>query len=180
MAREADGVVPQNGDDEADEENPDESNSSTGKSAPKKGPVRIEIAESVKESDVRKAYPSIYAQALREATAAVAANTKETVESLRKKLAEANARIEMRESLDTAKSKLIESALPASAATRLLPQLLGKSEAEMSQLIEAEVSYLSEIGVTPAKKVAGNGNKVTVRESQSNDITSAILAGMGG
>jgi hypothetical protein len=132
-----------------------------------------------RESDVRAKYPSIFAAALREAKASVAADTKATIETLKTKVAELSAANAMRESIDFVQSKLKESSLPEAAAVRLMPMLVGKSAEEITNMIEAEANFLAEIGVTKTgKKVAGNVERtVSVRESEDTSNTSVFTAG---
>jgi ribosomal protein L7/L12 len=134
----------------------------------------------ISESDVSKVHPSLYSAALKEARTLVEADTKSTIDDLRKKLAEATAKLSLRESFATAQSKLKASDLPDSAAARLLESIVGRTPDEMDRLIETESKYLSDIGFTKqGKKVEGNRERVTVRESEVNVNASAIFAGLG-
>jgi hypothetical protein len=157
------------GDNDAD----DEANSgNAGTQAAKKA------TESMHESDPKTAHPGLFAAALKEAQSAV----KGDVAALRAQVAEMTARSTMRESIDTAKRKLTASSLPAAAATMLIESLVGKSEAEMDRLIEAQAAYLDMLGITKTnKQTAGAGEKtLALRESESKTNESFIFAGMGG
>ncbi len=133
----------------------------------------------ISESDVSKIHPTLFASALTEARRIVEADSKATTDDLRKKLAEANAKLSLRESVDLAKGKLKASALPDSAAIRLLESIVGRTSEEMDRLIENESKYLAEIGVTAKKTIGGNPERVSVRESDIKANTSAIFAGLG-
>jgi hypothetical protein len=131
-----------------------------------------EVSESKsKESKTRES--AAFAAALKEARAEAASE----VAALKKKLKDAQTAQAMRESLEMAKTKLKESSLPAAAATKLLPTLVGKSDAEMDSLIETESNYVSEIG---GRRIEGNPDRtVRVRESDYRANEAAIFAGMG-
>jgi hypothetical protein len=151
-----------------------------GEQAPAQDPEDDEDDESeqtseskTKESDSRSRNSSAFAAALTEARAEAAAE----VARLKKELKDERTKNAMRESIETAKNKLKESNLPAAAATKLLPSLVGKSAEEMDSLIETETNYVAEIG---AKKIVGNpGRGVTIRESDARANESIIFAGMG-
>jgi hypothetical protein len=133
----------------------------------------------ISESDVSKSHPTLFASALTEARRIVEADSKSTIDDLRKKLAEANARQSLRESYDVAVRKVQASSLPDGAAVKLMESLVGRTPEEMDRLIENESKYLAEIGVTAKKTIGGNPERVQVRESDIKANTSAIFAGLG-
>lgn len=162
---------------DGDTGDPDEDDGAEGNAdaaaVEKKGKAKESVRES--ESDLAKAYPTLYARALKEAQSKVTGD----LTALQQENAELKAGQSMRESIDLAQRKLTESKLPAAAAAKLLESLVGKDEAEMDRLIEAESEYLNLIGFK-SKTVAGNGEKtVAVRESDAKANSSFILAGLG-
>jgi len=155
--------------DDTDEDTDDENNSSSDVAAKN-------AKESMRESDPKIFSPLIYAAALKEASAKVTGD----LATLRKQVAELTAGNAVRDSISLAERLLKESTLPASAATRLLESLVGRPEAQMRRVIENEVAYVRDLGVS-VKPTAGAGEKtLALRESESKENESFLFAGMGG
>jgi hypothetical protein len=165
----ADGGDQDDSDDDSDDDDAQPAKGKGGKT------ITIQEGKSKESATVKEAeqFKHVYNTALAEARAAVSGDLKE----LQVKLAEAHARENLRESIDIAKTALKESTLPAAAATKLLPSLVGQAPEVIAQLIEAESNYLAAIGVSKTA-TAGNPGRVHVRESDTSN-TSAIFAGMG-
>lgn len=127
--------------------------------------------------DVQR-FSSLYEAARIEAQTSLASNTKQTIDTLRKDLAEAKARIAFKESVELVKGKLIASDLPEAWASRLMPQLIGKTAQEMDSLIETETKALAELGVSK-KTIGGNRERTHFTEASAGELTGALLSGLG-
>lgn len=130
---------------------------------------------SLVEADVAKAYPSLYAAALREAQTSVG----EDVAKLRSENASLRAEKNLRESIDTARNKVTKANLPAAASRRLIETLVGKTPVEMDRLIETEIAYTRELGFENGRRIEGAGESVTIRESDTRTNANTLLSGVG-
>lgn len=143
--------------------------------------ARGNLLESESDSDLKKKYPSIYAAALREAQRTGGTSEDEEKNRILKENAELRAGRDLRESTDLAKKVLRESNLPEAAYRRTLTNMIGHSEAEMRSIVSDEEQFLESIGVTKdgaQKRVAGNGTRVNLLESDKNKNTSRLLEGV--
>lgn len=134
---------------------------------------------SLREADLRKKYPSIFAAALREARGVVQTDVKK----LKAENEELKAERSIRESLVAARTKLKESKIPEGGFDRMLQMLVGTADNEMDDIIAAEERYLESIGVLDkgGKRIGGNGERsTTIRESDVKTTTKAVLAGLTG
>jgi hypothetical protein len=133
----------------------------------------------LREADLRKKYPSIFAAALREARTVVQGD----VHKLRSENEVLRAEKAIRESLSVAKTKLKESKIPEGGFDRMLQVLVGTADSEMDDIISAEERYLESIGVLEkgGKRIGGNGERTTsMRESDVKTTTQAVIAGLTG
>ena len=125
------------------------------------------------EAQVKALFPTIYAAALKESSSV----GNDELSTLRRRNAEFEAADRLRESHALAKTKLLESKIPAGAVAHAISNMLGKTSDEMDNYIKAQESFMESMGDN--KRSAGYGGAIRLIESGSKDSNmSDLLAGV--